>query len=43
MFLQYKEKTESITGKPEKLIKGDCVVAEVIGRNGCVTDRIYKL
>lgn len=40
---ELKEKTESITGKPEKLIKGDCVVAEVIGRNGCVTDRIYKL
>lgn len=38
-----KEKTECITGKPQKLPKGDKVVAEVIGRDGNVLDRIYNV
>ncbi len=40
---ELKEKTEKITGKPQKLPKGDKVVAEVIGREGIVSDRIYNV
>lgn len=40
---ELKEKTERITGKPENLPKGDRVVAEVVGRNGDVLDRIYNV
>ena len=40
---ELKEKTERITGKPNKLQKGDRVVAEVIGRNGNLCDRIYNV
>lgn len=38
-----KEKTERITGKPQKLPKGDKIVANVIGRSGNVLDRIYNV
>ena len=40
---QLKEKTERITGVPQKLPKGDRVVAEVIGREGGILDRIYQV
>ncbi len=40
---ELKEKTERITGAPAKLPKGDRVVAEVIGRNGDLQDRIYNV
>ena len=36
-----KAKTENITGTPKKLSRGSRVVAEVIGRDGDVLDRIY--
>ncbi len=42
-IFELKEKTEKITGKPRKLLKGDKVVAEVIGIDGTVTDRIYNV
>lgn len=42
-IVELKEKTERITGKPKKLAKGDRVVAEVIGRNGTLCDRIYNV
>lgn len=38
-----KAKTEKITGTPEKLVKGDKVVANIIGRNGDLLDRIYNV
>ena len=38
-----KEKTEKITGKPNKLLKGRRVVAEVIGRRGDLLDKIYSV
>ena len=38
-----KAKTEKITGTPAKLPKGDRVVAEVIGRNGEISDFIYNV
>ena len=38
-----KAKAEKITGTPEKLPKGDRVVAEVIGRNGDISDLIYNV
>ena len=38
-----KEKTEKITGKPQMLPKGSRVVAEVIGRDGTVLDKIYNI
>ena len=38
-----KEKTEKITGKPQMLSKGSRVVAEVIGRDGTVLDKIYNI
>ena len=40
---ELKEKTERITGKPNRLPKGDRVVAEVIGREGNLLDRIYNV
>ena len=40
---ELKEKTEKITGKPEKLVRGDRVVAEVIGREGNLQDKIYSV
>ncbi len=40
---ELKEKTERITGKPNKLPKGDRVVAEVIGREGNLLDKIYNV
>ncbi len=40
---ELKEKTERITGKPEKSPKGDKVVAEVISREGGIIDRIYNV
>ncbi len=40
---ELKEKTEQITGKPDKLPKGDKVVAEVISRYGDVQDKIYNV
>lgn len=38
-----KAKTERITGTPQKLPKGDRVVANVIGRDGNLLDRIYNI
>ncbi len=40
---ELKAKTEKITGTPKKLPKGDRVVAEVIGRNGDISDLIYNI
>ena len=40
---ELKEKTERITGKPQRLPKGDRVVAEVIGRNGDLQDQIFNV
>ena len=40
---ELKEKTERITGKPQKCPKGDRVVAEVISRYGDLQDRIYNV
>ena len=37
-----KAKTEKITGTPKKLPRGSKVVAEVIGRDGNILDRIYR-
>ncbi len=42
-ILELKEKTERITGVPQKLPKGDRVVAEVVGRDGDILDRIYNV
>lgn len=42
-IFELKEKTEKITGKPRKLPKGDRVVAEVIGREGKLLDKIYNV
>ncbi len=38
-----KEKTEQITGRPNKLPRGDRVVAEIISRDGELLDRIYNV
>ena len=38
-----KEKTEQITGVPQKLAKGSRVVAEVISRDGELLDKIYSV
>ncbi len=38
-----KEKTEAITGAPQKLPHGDRVVAHVIGRDGEIQDKIYNV
>ncbi len=40
---ELKTKTERITGAPNKLPKGDRIVAEVIGRNGEISDLIYNV
>ena len=40
---QLKEKTERITGAPQKLPKGDRVVAEVISRYGQTQDQIFSV
>lgn len=40
---ELKEKTEKITGVPQKLPHGDRVVAEVIGREGNLQDQIYSI
>ena len=40
---ELKEKAERITGTPQKLPKGDRVVAEVISRYGDLQDRIYNV
>ena len=40
---ELKEKTERITGKPQKAPKGDKVVAEVISRDGGILDKIYNV
>ena len=40
---ELKAKTEKITGTPQRLPKGDRVVAEVIDRNGKVADCIYNV
>ena len=40
---ELKEKTERITGKPQRLPKGDRVVAKVISRYGNVLDEIYNV
>ena len=40
---ELKAKTEKITGAPARLPRGDRVVAEVIGRNGNVLDRIFNV
>ena len=40
---ELKEMTEKITGKPEKIKRGDKVVAKVIGRDGEVLDEIYNV
>ncbi len=42
-IFELKEKTEKITGKPKAIEKGDRVVAEVIGRDGSLCDRIYNV
>ncbi len=42
-ILELKEKTERICGKPQKVPMGDKVVAEVIGREGNILDRIYNV
>ena len=38
-----KEKTEKITGKPQRLLKGDKIVADVIGHDLSVQDQIYNV
>lgn len=40
---ELKDKIQGITGKPKSLVKGDRVVAEVIGRDGDLLDRIYNV
>jgi len=42
-IVELKEKTERITGIPKKIQKGDRVVAEVIGRDGNLLDKIYNV
>lgn len=42
-IMELKEKTERITGKPQKLPKGDKIVANVIGREGNILDNIYNV
>ena len=39
---ELKDKIEGITGRPQPLAKGDRVVAEVLGRNGDLQDRIFQ-
>jgi citrate lyase subunit alpha/citrate CoA-transferase len=40
---ELQEKAERITGKPQKLPKGDRVVADVIYRDGTLLDQIYNV
>jgi len=40
---ELKEKTEAITGKPQPILCGDRVVAQVISRYGDVLDNIYNI
>ena len=40
---ELKDKIERITGRPAPLAKGDRVVAEVMGRDGLVQDRIFNV
>ena len=40
---ELKEKTEKITGKPQRIPRGDKVVAQVIGREGNLQDQIYSI
>ena len=40
---QLKEKTEKITGVPQKITRGDRVVAQVINREGNLQDVIYNV
>ena len=40
---ELKERTERITGTPRPIVRGDRVVAEVIGREGQLLDRIYQV
>lgn len=40
---QLKNKIETITGRPNPMVRGDRVVAEVIGRDGDLQDRIYNV
>ena len=40
---ELKEKTEAITGKPQPIVHGDKVVAQVISRYGEVLDNIYNI
>jgi len=40
---ELKEKTEKITGKPQKVAKGNRVVADVISRTGEIQDQIYNV
>ena len=40
---QLKEKTERITGKPGELVRGERVVAQVVGREGNLLDEIYSV
>lgn len=42
-IFELKEKTERITGKPESIIHGDQVVAEVLSRRGELLDKIYNI
>ena len=42
-IVELKEKTERITGKPNKLRRGERVVAEIIGREGNLLDKIYSV
>ncbi len=40
---ELKEKTERITGIPQKPVKGERVVAKVIGRDGNLLGKIYSV
>ncbi len=40
---ELKEKTERITGIPKRLERGERVVAEIIGREGNLLDKIYNV
>ena len=40
---ELKEKTEAITGKPQPIVHGDKVVAQVISRYGNLLDNIYNI
>ena len=42
-ILELKEKAEAITGAPQRLPKGDRVVAEVISRYGDLQDQIFNV